>query len=89
MLRRNGNMKPAGCLCKIDTLGRIVIPANVRKKYELSSGDSIEIFTQEDGIVLKKYNPACIFCGGMEEITNFNGKVICKKCVKRLAEAVK
>ncbi len=79
-------MKPAGCLCKVDNLGRIVIPANMRKKYELSSGSAIEIFTAEDGIMLKKYNPACIFCGNMENITSYKGKVVCEHCIRSLTE---
>ena len=69
-------MKPAGCLCKVDNLGRIVI----------SSGSAIEIFTAEDGIMLKKYNPACIFCGNMENITSYKGKVVCEHCIRSLTE---
>ncbi len=79
-------MKPAGFLCNIDSLGRIVIPAPVRKAYDLEKGDAIELFSDEDGIILKKYNPACIFCGGMDSISNFKGKVICESCIKKLSQ---
>lgn len=78
-------MKPAGFLCNIDNLGRIVIPAPVRKTYELEKGDTIELITTDNGIMMKKYNPSCVFCGGMEDITSFKGKNVCEKCMKKLA----
>lgn len=77
-------MKPAGFLCNIDNLGRIVIPAPIRKTYDLNKGDAVEIFTDESGIMLKKYSPSCIFCGGMENILSYKGKIVCEDCAKKL-----
>ncbi|MGN1113302.1 MAG: AbrB/MazE/SpoVT family DNA-binding domain-containing protein [Acutalibacteraceae bacterium] len=81
-------MKPAGFLCNIDNLGRIVIPAPVRKTYDLNKGDAVEIFTDENGIMMKKYNPSCIFCGGVENISSYKGKNICESCIKKLSNLV-
>ena len=81
-------MKPAGFLCNIDNLGRIVIPAPVRKTYDLNKGDAVEIFTDENGIMMKKYNPSCIFCGGVENISSQKGKNICENCIKKLSNLV-
>lgn len=61
-------MKPAGFLCNIDNLGRILIPAPIRKTFEINGGDTFEVFTDEDGIMLKKYSPVCIFCGSADNI---------------------
>ena len=81
-------MKPAGFLCNIDNLGRIVIPAPVRKTYDLNKGDAVKIFTDENGIMMKKYNPSCIFCGGVENISSYKGKNICENCIKKLSNLV-
>lgn len=77
-------MKPAGFLCNIDNLGRIVIPAPIRKTYDLNKGDAVEIFTDESGIMLKKYNPSCIFCGSMDRILSYKGKIVCEECAKKI-----
>ena len=81
-------MKPAGFLCNIGNLGRIVIPAPVRKTYDLNKGDAVEIFTDENGIMMKKYNPSCIFCGSVENTSSFKGKIICESCIKKLSNLV-
>ncbi len=78
-------MKATGIVRKVDELGRIVIPIELRKTLGIDIKDPIEIYVDEDFIMLKKYNPACIFCGSMSELKNFNGKNVCKKCVTELA----
>ncbi len=77
-------MKSTGIVRKIDSLGRFVIPIELRNVLEIGTNDSIEIFTDEDKIILKKYQPACLFCGNADNITYFKGKLICKDCLAEL-----
>ena len=77
-------MKSTGIVRKIDSLGRFVIPIELRNVLEISTSDSIEIFTDEDKIILKKYQPACLFCGNADDITYYKGKLICKNCLEEL-----
>ena len=78
-------MKATGIVRKVDELGRIVIPIELRRTLDIDIKDPIEIYVDEDFIMLKKYNPSCIFCGSMEGLKNFNGKNICKKCLEEMA----
>ncbi len=77
-------MKSTGIVRKIDSLGRFVIPIELRNVLDISTSDSIEIFTDDDKIILKKYQPACLFCGNADDITYFKGKLICKHCLEEL-----
>ncbi len=79
-------MKPAGFILKIDQLGRIVIPKPIRKKYELELGDSLELFNEADGILMKKYCMTCAFCGSDDDLVRFKDKTICEKCINELKE---
>ncbi|MBY6965292.1 AbrB/MazE/SpoVT family DNA-binding domain-containing protein [Clostridium botulinum] len=77
-------MKNIGIVRKVDELGRIVIPKELRRTLNLEEGDGLEIYTEGEQIILKKYSPACIFCGEASEVINFKGKNICKKCMREL-----
>ncbi|MCQ2455887.1 MAG: AbrB/MazE/SpoVT family DNA-binding domain-containing protein [Clostridia bacterium] len=77
-------MKSLGIVRQIDVLGRIVLPIEMRKRLDLSAGDGVEMIVEHDKIVLKKFAPACIFCGGSEDIVEFGEKKICKKCLEEL-----
>lgn len=79
-------MKPAGFLCKIDKLGRIVVPKPLRTKFDLNIDDTIELFTDDDSIILKKYRESCVFCGGDEELVSFERKTVCKHCIAKLSK---
>lgn len=79
-------MKPAGFLCKVDKLGRIVIPKPLRTKYSLNTDDTIELFTEPDAIVMKKYAMSCVFCGSSDDLTDFKGKAVCADCRKKLSD---
>jgi len=77
-------MKSTGIVRKIDSLGRFVIPIELRNVLDISTSDAIEIFTDDDKIILKKYQPACIFCGNADNVTYFKGKLICRDCAEEL-----
>lgn len=78
-------MKSTGIVRPLDSVGRIVLPMEIRKQLNiLSNKDSLEIFTDGDKIILKKYAPNCIFCGGEDGITDFKGKNVCRKCLKEI-----
>ncbi len=77
-------MKSTGMVRKIDELGRIVLPIEIRNTMGIQSRDSLEIFVDEDRIILKKYQPSCIFCDNSDGITFFKGKLICSECLKLL-----
>jgi transcriptional pleiotropic regulator of transition state genes len=77
-------MKSTGIVRRIDDLGRIVLPIEIRKNLSLASKDAVEIFVNEDTIVLKKYEPSCIFCGSIEDTKLYKGKLVCEKCLNDL-----
>lgn len=77
-------MKSTGIVRRIDELGRIVLPVEIRKTLNISSRDAVEIFVKEDAVILKKYEPSCIFCGSMESATEFKGRIVCDQCLAEL-----
>lgn len=77
-------MKSTGIVRKIDELGRIVLPMELRRTLDIDIKDSLEIYVDNGSIILRKYTPACIFCGDATEITTFNGKNVCKSCINKL-----
>ncbi len=81
-------MKSTGVVRKVDDLGRIVLPIEIRKVLDIKHKDAIEIFTDNDRIVLQKYAPSCIFCNDTEDVIYFNGKRVCTACIKQLNEQI-
>lgn len=81
-------MKCTGLVRKLDNLGRICLPKELRRTFSIEEGDSLEIFTEGEQIILKKYQPACIFCGEAEDVVDYKGKKICKKCLQELKSNV-
>ena len=79
-------MKSTGVVRKIDEMGRIVIPMEIRKTLSIEDRDSLEIFVDNDNIIFRKYQPDCIFCGDCENIQFYLGKRVCGKCIERLKE---
>ena len=77
-------MKALGIIRPVDELGRIVLPVETRKMLELNPKDGVEIFIEDDKIILKKYRPSCIFCGEADNVTDFKGKKICKNCASAI-----
>lgn len=77
-------MKSTGIVRKVDELGRIVLPIELRRTLGINDKDTLEIYVNGDHIILKKYESHCIFCGSDEDIEDFNGKGICHKCLQSL-----
>ena len=77
-------MKATGMVRNLDQLGRLVIPIETRRVLNLNGGDPVEIFTDGDTIILKKYAQGCQCCGNMENIKEYKGIKICKKCLNEL-----
>jgi AbrB family transcriptional regulator, transcriptional pleiotropic regulator of transition state genes len=79
MLRRTGVAR------KVDQLGRVVLPSEVRRHFDISPGDLIEIAVDSDAILLTKVENRCVFCGDTASLSEFSGKLVCGECVSRLA----
>ncbi len=79
-------MKSTGIVRKVDELGRIVLPVELRKCLNINIKDPLEIFTSNDKIVLKKYEPADIFTGEMKDLIEYKGKKVSKASIKEMAE---
>ena len=79
-------LKSTGIVRKVDELGRVVIPIELRRTLGISEKDALEIYVDGERIILKKYEPACIFCGNADNVTHYKGKIICSECLKEMAQ---
>jgi len=77
-------MKSTGIVRRVDELGRIVIPIELRRNLKVRERDSLEIYVEGDSIILKKYEPACVFCGSADNVISLNNKNVCTECVDKL-----
>ena len=77
-------MKATGIVRKVDELGRIVLPIELRRTLDIAEKDAIEIYVDGSSIILKKYEPTCIFCGETKRVTLFKGKNICPACLREM-----
>lgn len=77
-------MKSTGMVRRVDELGRIVVPAEIRQSMGIGIKDPLEIYTDGERIILQKYQPACIFCNGADDVRLFAGKKICRSCIEKL-----
>lgn len=77
-------MKSTGIVRKLDELGRVVLPIELRRTMDIAEKDALEIFVDGNSIVLKKYEPACIFCADAKDVSSYKGKNICQVCMKEL-----
>ncbi len=75
-------MKSTGIVRRVDELGRVVIPKELRTNLGIAERDALEIYVDGEQIILKKYEPDCIFCGDARDIINYKGKNICKNCLE-------
>lgn len=77
-------MKAVGIIRKLDNLGRLTIPSELRKSFNLEEFTPMEIFADDKGIFVKKYEKTCTFCGGEEDIILHRNKHICRNCIESL-----
>lgn len=77
-------MKSTGIIRKVDDLGRIVLPIELRRTLDIAERDELEIFMENDRIVLQKYEPSCIFCGSGRSLIAYCRKNVCSDCIKKL-----
>ena len=77
-------MKSTGIVRKVDELGRIVLPIEMRRTLDIAEKDALEIYVEGTSVILKKYKPSCIFCDSTKNIVSFRGKNVCPKCLKEL-----
>ncbi len=80
-------MKSTGIVRKLDELGRIVIPIEIRNKFDIKEKDPIEIYVEGSSIILKKHDDRCIFCGNTKDLIEYKDKLICPKCKKQISES--
>ncbi|MDU1232694.1 MAG: AbrB/MazE/SpoVT family DNA-binding domain-containing protein [Clostridium sp.] len=79
-------MKSTGVVRKVDELGRIVLPIELRRSLDIAEKDALEIYVDGEQVILKKYQSACVFCGEARDISNYKGKNICSECMKDIKE---
>ena len=79
-------MKSTGIVRKVDELGRIVLPIEMRRTLDIAEKDALEIYVEGSSVILKKYKPSCVFCDTSRDISVFKGKNVCPKCLKELKE---
>ncbi len=82
-------MKSTGIVRKVDELGRIVLPKELRQTLHISDRDPIEIFVDNSSIILQKYEPACMFCNSTSNMVQYRGRNICKDCLVAIEEKFK
>ncbi len=82
-------MKSTGVVRKVDELGRVVIPKELRDNLKISAQDPMEIFVHENRIILSKYVPGCIFCPQISDLIEFEGKKVCKSCLTKMIQIKK
>ena len=79
-------MKSTGIVRKVDELGRIVLPIEMRRTLEIAEKDPVEIYVEGDSVILRKYQASCVFCDSTVGITTFKGRNVCASCLARLKE---
>ena len=77
-------MKAIGITRPLDSLGRLVLPVELRRAFDLKENDSVEIFVEGDAILLKKHLAGCVFCGKTDDLISFKDKPLCKSCAEEL-----
>lgn len=77
-------MRTTGIVRKLDDLGRIVLPIELRRTLDIAERDELEIYLEDDKVVLKKYEPSCIFCGSTRGLVSYREKNVCTGCIRSL-----
>lgn len=81
-------MKSTGIVRKVDELGRVVLPIELRRTLGIDEKDALEIYVDQEKIILKKYEPACVFCGNASDVQVFRSKNVCRECATAMGETV-
>ena len=79
------DMKSTGIVRKVDELGRIVLPIELRRTLDIAERDELEIYLDDDKVVLKKYEPSCIFCGSSCGLVSYHGRNVCVECIENMS----
>ena len=79
-------MKSTGIVRKLDELGRIVLPIELRRTLNLAEKDAVEIYVEGENIILRKYEPNCAFCGEAKHLVEYRGRQVCQRCARAIAE---
>lgn len=82
-------MKSTGIIRKVDELGRVVIPKEIRENLEILEKDPVEIFVDGNKVIIKKYNPTCCFCGETKKLSIYKEKLVCRNCINKIANFIK
>ncbi len=77
-------MKSTGIVRKVDELGRIVLPIELRRTLDIAERDELEIYLDDDKVVLRKYEPSCIFCSSSHNLTSYRGRNVCQDCIRHM-----
>ena len=81
-------MKSTGIVRKVDELGRIVLPIEMRRTLDIAEKDTLEIYVEGDSIILRKFQAACVFCDSAKDIINFKGRNVCSECIGKLKNII-
>ncbi len=77
-------MRPTGIVRKVDDLGRIVLPIELRRTLDIAERDELEIYLDDDKVVMRKYEPSCVFCASTRNLTQYRGKSVCGQCIQAM-----
>lgn len=83
------DMKSTGIVRTVDSVGRFVIPMELRRTLNITAAeDALEVFVDDDKIILRKYSPSCIFCKGLDDVIEYAGQKICKECAQKIYTSI-
>lgn len=77
-------MRSTGIFRRIDSLGRFVLPKELRKSLDINQNDYLQIFLEGDVIVLKKSQMSCVLCGNSDDLSDYRDKKVCRACLAEL-----
>ena len=80
-------MKTTGIVRKVDELGRIVLPIELRRTLDIAVRDELEIYLDDDKVILKKYEPSCVFCSSSRSLVSYRGRNVCMECIHHMNDA--
>ena len=81
-------MKSTGIVRKVDELGRIVLPIEMRRTLDIAEKDTLEVYVEGDSIILRKYQDACVFCDSVRDLVNYKSRCVCQDCIAMLSRKI-